>query len=121
MTFMDTTARLRYTRLSPRKVKLVIDLVRGLSVTDALHQLKVMPQGAAAPVAKLVSSATANAKHNHKLEEEKLWIKSIQVGQGPVLKRFTPRAQGRATPIRRPTAHLTVVVTDDVKPKRAKR
>lgn len=118
---MDTTARLRYARLSPRKIKLVIDLIRGLSVNTAINQLKVMPQGAAEPVAKLLGSAVANAKHNNKLEESKLWIKRIEVGQGPVLKRFTPRAQGRATPIRRPTAHLTVVISDDVKPKRSKR
>lgn len=114
---MDVSARLRYTRLSPRKVKLVIDLVRGHSLTEAMQQLKVLPQGAAQTVSKLLASAAANASHNQKLEAATLWVKRIEVGQGPRLKRFTPRAMGRATPIQKPTAHLTVVLSNEA-PKR---
>lgn len=109
---MEITARLRFARLSPRKTKLVIDLVRGLPVKRALEQLAVMPQAPAKSVGKLISSAVANARHNYKVMSD-LWIKRIEVGQGPVLKRWTPRAMGRATPIRRPTAHLKVVLTDE--------
>lgn len=117
---MDVLAKLRYTRLSPRKVKLVIDLVRGRALEAALQQLKVLPQGAARPMIKLLESAAANARHNNKLDSAKLWVKRIEVGQGPVLKRWMPRAQGRATPIRRPTAHVTVVLSDE-SPRRSAR
>lgn len=110
---MDVSAKLRYTRLSPRKAKLVIDLVRGRTLTEALQQLKVMPQGAARSVAKLLASAAANASHNQKLEVAKLWVKRIEVGQGPRLKRWMPRAMGRATPVQKPTAHITVVLSDE--------
>lgn len=116
---MDVTAQLRNVRLSARKAKLVIDVVRGLALERALQQLKVMRQGAAAPVAKLISSAAASAKHNYKLEPGSLWVKRIEVGQGPRLKRFTPRAQGRATPILKPTSHVIVVLSDDAR-RRAK-
>lgn len=110
---MDVSAKLRYARLSPRKVKLVIDVVRGNPLPRALDQLAVLPQAAARPVAKLLNSAAANATHNFKLEAGKLWVKQITVGQGPVLKRWKPRAMGRATPVRRPTAHITVVLSDE--------
>ncbi len=109
---MDIVARLRFARLSPRKTKLVIDLVRGLPLARALAQLQILPQAPAKPVMKLLNSAAANARHNYKIMTD-LWIKQIEVGQGPVLKRWTPRAMGRATPIRRPTAHIKVVLTDE--------
>lgn len=117
---MNVSAKLRYARLSPRKVKLVIDVVRGKTLQRALDQLAVLPQMAARPVAKLLNSAAANASHNFKMEVGRLWVKEIMVGQGPALKRWKPRAMGRATPIRRPTAHLTVVLSDEA-PKRAAR
>lgn len=110
---MEVSARLSYARLSPRKVKLAIDLVRGLPISRALQQLKVLPMGVAKPLVKLLASAAANARHNRKVEPAGLWVKRIEVGQGPVLKRYTPRAQGRATPIRRPTAHVNVVLSDE--------
>lgn len=116
---MQVSAQLRYFRASPRKVKLVIDVVRGLPVSRALHQLAVMPQSAARPVAKLLRSAVANAKQNLKYEGD-LWVKSISVGQGPVLKRWQPRAMGRATPIRRPTAHLKLTLADQAKASKPK-
>lgn len=106
------TAQLKFLRASPRKVKLVIDMVRGLSYERALEQLSVMRQGQAKPVKKLLESAAANAKSKFELAASKLWVSKIEVGQGPRLKRWTPRAMGRATPILRPTCHIRVVLTD---------
>lgn len=110
---MDIKVSLKFARLSPRKTKLVVDLIRGREVYDALAQLKFLRVAPAKPVAKLLESALANAKHNYKQETTGWYIKTIEVGQGPVLKRWMPRAQGRATPIRRPTAHVKVVLTND--------
>ena len=114
---MDVTAKLRFLRSSPRKIALVIDTVRKLPVSRALEQLSVLPQAAALPVAKLIRSASANATNNFKLDAKALWVKEITVGQGPRLKRWRPRAMGRATPIKRPTAHITVVLSDEKKAK----
>lgn len=100
-------------RASPRKVKLVIDTVRRMPLGKALQQLSVLPQAAAKPVAKLLASAAANATNNLKLDRSALWVKQITVGQGPRLKRWRPRAMGRATPIHRPTSHLKVVLSDE--------
>ncbi|MDP3986560.1 MAG: 50S ribosomal protein L22 [Candidatus Veblenbacteria bacterium] len=111
---MEVRAKLMNLRASPRKLKLVVDLVRGRKLTEALRQLDAMPQGVARPVAKLLRSAAANAKNNHKLESE-LWLTRVEVGQGQVLKRWRPAAHGSAHPIRRPTAHIKLVVSD-VKP-----
>lgn len=117
---MDIKVQLKFARLSPRKTKLVADLVRGREVTQALTQLKVVSMAPAKPLAKLLASGLANAKHNYKQETTGWWIKTIEVGQGPVLRRWMPRAQGRATPIRRPTAHVKVVLTNEA-PKSAKK
>jgi large subunit ribosomal protein L22 len=108
-----------YLRASPRKLKLVIDLVRGHKLPEALLQLEAMPQAVAKPVAKLLRSARANAKNNQKFTEGDLWVSRIEVGQGSVLKRWHPAAHGSAHPIRRPTAHLKVVLSD-VKPAKTK-
>ncbi|MBI5465744.1 MAG: 50S ribosomal protein L22 [Candidatus Kerfeldbacteria bacterium] len=118
---MNVTAKLSFLRQSPRKVKLVIDMVRGLGLGQALEQLSVLPQMAAQPVRKLLQSASANAFNNYKLKVADLWVKTIEVGQGPVLKRWTPRAMGRATPIRKPTAHLRVVLSDEARTKSSAR
>lgn len=117
---MQAQAQLKFFRHSPRKFKLVIDAVRGLSVSRALTNLGVMPQAAARPVAKLIASAAANAevKQGGKLE---LWVSRIEVGQGPVLKRYRPRAMGRGAPIHKPTAHLKVVVSDMAPTKKGSR
>lgn len=117
---MEVSAKLRYVHLSARKAKLVLDVVRGRLLADALVQLSMMPQGAARPVAKLLASAAANATNNNKLEAAKLWVKRIEVGQGPRLKRWLPRAMGRATPIQKPTSHVTVVLSDEA-PRRPQR
>ena len=107
---METTAKLSYARLSPQKTRLVVDMVRGKGVQEALSLLKFSPQKAAAIVSKLVSSAVANAEQKGVSDVDRLYVKTITVDMGPVLKRFLPRAQGRATKIRKPTSHITVVL-----------
>ncbi|ORJ63090.1 50S ribosomal protein L22 [Geothermobacter hydrogeniphilus] len=110
---MEAKAKLRYVRLSPQKARWVVDMVRGKGVQDALNVLKFSPQKAAGIVATLVSSAVANAEQKGVSDVDQLYVKTITVDQGPALKRFLPRAQGRATRIRKPTSHITVVL--DVK------
>lgn len=109
---MEARAKLRYARLSPQKTRLVVDMVRGKGVQDALNILKFSPQKAAAIVSKLVSSAVANAEQKGVSDVDRLFVKAINVDQGPALKRFLPRAQGRATRIRKPTSHITVVLDE---------
>jgi len=109
---MEARAKLRYARLSPQKTRLVVDMVRGKGVQDALNILKFSPQKAAAVVSKLVSSAVANAEQKGVSDVDRLFVKTINVDQGPALKRFLPRAQGRATKIRKPTSHITVVLDE---------
>jgi large subunit ribosomal protein L22 len=109
---MDVIAKARFIRMSPRKVRLVIDLIRGLSVNDALVQLRYLRKDAVAPVRKLIESATSNAEHNFKLKKENLYIKKIIADGGPMLKRWQPRAHGRATPIRKRTCHITAVLDE---------
>jgi large subunit ribosomal protein L22 len=109
---MEARAKLRYARLSPRKTRLVVDMVRGKGVQEALNILRFSPQKAAGIVGTLVSSAVANAEQKGVSDVDRLFVKSIQVDQGPVLRRFMPRAQGRATRIRKPTSHITVVLDE---------
>jgi large subunit ribosomal protein L22 len=107
---MEVKAYAKSLRMSPRKVRLVVDLIRGKKVASALAQLQFSPRAATLPISKLVKSAVANAKHNYDLVEDNLFIKSIFVDGGATLKRSMPRAQGRATPIRKRTSHITVVL-----------
>jgi large subunit ribosomal protein L22 len=109
---MESTAKLKYARLSPQKTRLVVDMVRGKGIQDALNILKFSPQKAAPVVAKLVSSAVANAEQKGVSDVDRLFVKTITVDMGPALKRFLPRAQGRATKIRKPTSHITVVLDE---------
>jgi large subunit ribosomal protein L22 len=109
---MEASAKLRYARLSPRKTRLVVDMVRGKGVQEAINILRFSPQKAAGIVGTLVSSAVANAEQKGVSDVDRLYVKSIQVDQGPVLRRFMPRAQGRATRIRKPTSHITVVLDE---------
>ena len=90
----------------------VCDLVRGKNVDEALAILKYTPRGAASIIAKVVKSAKANAENNHEMDVEKLYIDSIVANQGPTIKRFMPRAMGRATMIRKRTSHIEVVVKE---------
>ncbi len=117
---VESVARLRGIRVTPQKARRVIALVRGKQVNEALAILKFAPQGASEPIYKLVASAVANArvkadKENIFLDEQDLFISSIFVDEGTTLKRFQPRAQGRAFKILKRTSHITVVVaTPDV-------
>lgn len=107
---METTAKLNNLRMSPRKVRLLTNLVKGKKVDEALLQLALQPKLAARPVKKLIESAVANATHNHSLDLSTLVIKNAFVDGGPVLKRFTPRAFGRASAIHKRTSHITIIL-----------
>jgi len=109
---MEASAKLKYARLSPQKTRLVVDMVRGKAVQDALNILKFSPQRPADIVAKVVRSAVANAEQKGVSDVDRLFVKAVFVDQGPALKRFMPRAQGRATRIRKPTSHITVVLDE---------
>ncbi len=109
---MKVKAHSRYIRQSPYKVRRVLDLVRGLPVEEAEHMLRLTPRGAADPIAKVLKSAVANAEHNHALDPEELVITEAFADEGPTLKRFRPRARGRATRIDKRTSHITIVVSD---------
>ncbi|HEX9777331.1 MAG TPA: 50S ribosomal protein L22 [Geopsychrobacteraceae bacterium] len=110
---METQAKLRNVRLSPRKARLVVDMVRGKAIQDALNILRFSPQKTAPILSKLLKSAVANAEQKGVSDVDQLFVKTVTVDQGPVLKRFLPRAMGRASRIRKPTSHITVVL--DVK------
>ncbi len=109
---MESLAKLRNVRLSPRKARLVIDMVRGKGIQDAMNILQVSPQKTAPILSKLLKSAVANAEQSGVSDVDQLFVKTVMVDQGPVLKRFMPRAQGRASRIRKPTSHITVVVDE---------
>ncbi len=109
---METSAKLKFARLSPQKTRLVVDMVRGKAVQEALNILKFSPQRPADIVAKVMRSAVANAEQKGISDVDRLFVKAVFVDQGPVLKRFMPRAQGRATKIRKPTSHITVVLDE---------
>jgi large subunit ribosomal protein L22 len=98
--------------MSPYKVRRVLDLVRGLPVEEAEHVLRLTQRGAADPIAKTLKSAVANAEHNHALDAEELFIAEAFADEGPTLRRFKPRARGRATRIDKRTSHITIVVSD---------
>jgi ribosomal protein L22 len=104
-------ASARFLRTSPRKVRMVADQVRGLPIDDARALLQFSPRGAARDVAKLIDSAAANAENDHDLVADDLRIAEIYVDEGPTLRRWRPRARGRATKIDRRTSHLTVALT----------
>jgi large subunit ribosomal protein L22 len=104
-------ASARYLRASPRKVRLVADQVRGLPIEDARALLRFSPKGAARDVARLIDSAAANAENNHELVADEMQIVEIHVDDGPTLRRWRPRARGRATKIERRTSHLSVALT----------
>ena len=103
-------ARARYVRMTPRKVRRVVDLIRGLPAGQAQAVLRFAPQAASEPVGKVLDSAIANAENNAQLPVESLVVSEAYVDEGPTLKRFQPRAQGRAYRINKRTSHITVVV-----------
>ena len=107
-------AQARYVRTSARKARLVCDHIRGKSVEDARAILEFAPRAAARDWSKLLESAVANAEHNHELVGDELRIKDAHADEGPTLKRYRPRAMGRATRIRKRTAHLSITLTPDL-------
>jgi large subunit ribosomal protein L22 len=109
---MESRAVARYIRISPRKVRLIMDEIRGRRIEEALNQLSFAPQKGAFILKKLINSAVANAEQNFKMDVDKLYIKRIYADEGPILKRFRPRAMGRAMRIRKRTSHLTVVLDE---------
>jgi len=104
-------AQAKYVRSSARKARLVMDHVRGMSVTEAQAVLRHSPRGIARDLERLLASAVANAENNHELVSDDLYVKEIYADEGPTLRRFRPRAQGRATRIRKRTSHLTVALS----------
>ena len=113
---MEATAKLRSVRITPQKARRVVDLIRGKSAEEALALMKFAPQAAAEPVNKLIASAVANARvkadaANVRLDESDLIISAAFVDEGATMKRFMPRAQGRAAQILKRTSHITVVVS----------
>jgi len=104
-------AQAKYVRSSARKARLVCDHIRGKSVDEARAILAHTPRAVARDWSKLLESAIANAEHNHELVGEDLYVKAVTADEGPTIKRFRPRAQGRATRIRKRTAHLTILLT----------
>ena len=109
---MRVKAQARYVRQSPYKVRRVLDLVRGLPVEEAQHVLRLTQRGATDPVSKALNSAVANAEHNFALDADELVVAEAFADEGPTLKRYRPRARGRATRIRKRTSHITIVVSD---------
>ena len=107
---MEARAQARYVRVTPMKERRVIDLIRGLPAAEAQAILHFAPQAASEPVGKVLDSAIANATNNFKLDPDTLWVREAYVDEGPTLKRFRPRAYGRATQIRKRTSHVTLVV-----------
>ena len=109
---MEVKATAKTVRIAPRKVRLVIDLIRGKDCKEALGILELTPNHAADAVKKVVKSAMANATHNHQLDEEKLYIKECYANEGITIKRWMPRAKGSASQILKRTSHITVVVDE---------
>ncbi|MFZ5478686.1 MAG: 50S ribosomal protein L22 [Myxococcota bacterium] len=114
---MEATATLRFARVSAQKARLVADLVRGKDAGEALDILKFLPKKTAPMIQALLESAVANAEHaaqrqNRELDIDRLYVKAISVDAGQTMRRFRPRAQGRATPILKKTAHITVVLDE---------
>lgn len=109
---METTAKLRFARVSPQKARLAIDSIRGLSAEDALSRLQFSKQKAAGLIRKVVESAVANAEHNDGADIDELRISVAMVDEGPIMKRIKARARGQADRIEKRTSHVTIRVAD---------
>jgi large subunit ribosomal protein L22 len=109
---MEVKAKLKFVRVGPRKVRLVADMIRGKGSEEALNILIFTKKAAAKIVIKLLKSAIANATQKKNIDVDRLYIKKITVDQGPTMKRFQPRALGRATTIRKRTSHITIVLDE---------
>jgi len=109
---MEARAVLKYARISPRKVKIVLDLIRNKPVGVAMGILQNTPKSASEYLTKLLASAIANAENNHNMDKDKLYVAECFATQGPTLKRIRPRAQGRAFKILKKTSHVTLVLKE---------
>lgn len=109
---MEARAVVKYARISPRKVKIVLDLIRNKPVGVAMGIIKNTPKAASEYLEKLLNSAIANAEHNHNMDVDKLYVAECFASQGPTLKRVQPRAQGRAFRILKRTSHITLVLKE---------
>ena len=109
---MQAKAVARTVRIAPRKARLVVDLIRGKQVGEAVAILNHTPKAASPIVEKLLKSAIANAEHNYEMDANNLVVAQVFVDEGPTMKRFRPRAQGRASPINKRTSHITIVLSE---------
>ena len=107
---MESKAVAKYVRIAPRKVRVVMDLIRGKNVAEAFAILKFTPKAGAEVVEKVLRSAVANAENNFDMDVEKLYVKTAFADQGPTLKRYRPKARGSATQILKRTSHLTIIL-----------
>lgn len=109
---MEAKAHLRYARIAPRKVQIVLDLIRGKDTDMAMAILRHTPKAASEPLEKLLKSAIANAENNHSMDKDQLYVAECFVCPGPILKRIRPRAQGRAFRVLKRTSHITMVLKE---------
>ena len=109
---MELTAKARFVRMSPRKIRLAANLIKGLTYEQATVQLQFLKKAATVPLLKLLKSAMHNGEENHELKRNNLQIKEIRVDEGPALKRWMPRAMGRATPLRKMSSHITLILKE---------
>ncbi|MDQ0177353.1 50S ribosomal protein L22 [Bacillus chungangensis] len=109
---MQAKAVARTVRIAPRKARLVVDLIRGKQIGEAVAILKHTPKAASPIIEKVLNSAVANAEHNYDLDANELLVSEAYVDEGPTLKRFRPRAMGRASKINKRTSHITIVVSE---------
>ena len=110
---MQVQARLRHFRVAPRKARLVTDLIKGMDVEQAINTLRFTPKKSAPVILKLLQSAVANADEQGDIDVDALYVRNAYVDEGPTLRRFKPRAMGRATRIRKRTSHITVILDDE--------
>ena len=108
----EAKAHARLVRIAPRKAQLVADLIRGKQVGEAIAILRHTPKAASPILEKLLNSAIANAEHNNQADVNKLYVSQVYANQGPTMKRFRPRAMGRASRINKRTSHITLVVSE---------
>jgi large subunit ribosomal protein L22 len=109
---LEARAQARYVRIAPRKVRIVLDLIRGKQLTEALMILKFTPKAASHLLEKLLRSAAANAENNYDMNGDALYISECYADQGPIIKRYRPRAQGRAASIHKKTSHITIILKE---------
>ena len=109
---MEARANVQFVRIAPRKVGVVLDLIRGKDLETAMAIVRNTPKAASEPLLKLLKSAAANAENNHQMDPEKLYVSACYANPGPIIKRIMPRAQGRAYRINKRTSHITIAVAE---------